>query len=141
MIAENYGKDLASEITLEEMLSNKGIWKEIPAGTVLYLPERIGHHGYDTYTHTAIFMGLDSNNEPVFSEFSSYMKQGPEYGHGFEQFTLMYKGQNIEPYNPRNGELKVFMFDAVEASKRIKLRRNSVRQVLSLEGQGGKIIW
>jgi len=133
MIAENYGEDLASEITLKEMLSNEEIWKEIPTGTVLYLPERIGHHGYDTFTHTAIFMGLDSNEEPMFSEFSVYMKEGPEYGHGFEQFTRMYKGQNIEPYNPRNGELKVFMFDAVEASKRIRLEAESISGDLSQE--------
>lgn len=133
MIAGNYGEDLALEMTLKEMLSNKDIWKEIPAGTVLYLPERIGHHGYDTFTHTAIFMGLDSNNEPMFSEFSSYMKEGPEYGHGFQQFTLMYKGQNIEPYNPRNGELKVFMFDAVEASKRIRSKVGGISGALSRE--------
>jgi hypothetical protein len=124
MIAENYGRDLVSEITLKEMLTNKDIWKEIPAGTVLYLPERIGAHGYDTFTHTAIFMGLDSDQEPMFSEFSVYMKEGPEYGHGFEQFTRMYRGQNIEPYNSGNGELKVFMFDAVEASRRIKEAEN-----------------
>lgn len=65
-------------------------------------------------------MGLNKEKEPLFSEFSVYMKNGPEYGYGFEQFTRMYRGQNIEPYNPRNGELKVFLFDAVEASKRIK---------------------
>jgi hypothetical protein len=128
MIAENYGRDLASEIALKEMLINKDIWKELPAGTVLYLPERIGHHGYDTFTHTGIFMGLDCSQEPMFSEFSVYMKRGPEYGHGFEQFTRMYRGQNIEPWNPRNGGLKVFIFNAVEASRRIELpwkgRRN-----------------
>jgi hypothetical protein len=32
----------------------------------------------------------------------------------------MYRGQDIEPYNPSNGPLKVFLFDAVEASKRMK---------------------
>jgi hypothetical protein len=126
MIAENYGRDLALEIPLKEMLTNKDIWEEIPAGTVLYLPERIGHHGYDTFTHTAIFMGLDPDQEPMFSEFSVYMKEGPEYGHGFEQFTRMYRGQNIEPYNSGNGELKVFMFNAVEASRRVKLARRAV---------------
>jgi hypothetical protein len=144
MISENYGADLSSEITVKEMLSNRDIWEGIPAGTVLYLPERIGHHGYDTFTHTAIFMGLDANNEPMFSEFSSYMKEGPEHAHGFEQFTRMYKGQNIEPYNPRNGELKVFMFDAVEASKRIKLNRESItiRRDFSHKtlGQSGGVI-
>lgn len=137
MISENYGKDLVSEITLKEMLSNEEIWEEIPAGTVLYLPERIGHHGYDTFTHTAIFMGLDSNQEPMFSEFSVYMKNGPEYGHGFEQFTRMYRGQNIEPYNSKNGELKVFLFDAVEASKRIRLEAESIGEGIF---QGGEII-
>ncbi len=64
-------------------------------------------------------MGLNSMQEPLFSEFSSYMKTGPEYGENFEQFIKMYKNQNIEPYNSQNGELKVFMFDAVEASRRI----------------------
>lgn len=52
MIAENYGTDLTHEIALKEILSNRNVWKKIPPGTVLYLPERIGHHGYDTlYTY------------------------------------------------------------------------------------------
>lgn len=120
MISQHYGEDLMAEIELKKMLSEKSLWENMPPGTVMYLPERIGHHGYDTFTHVAIFMGLDKEKEPLFSEFSVYMKSGPEYGHGFEQFTKMYRGQNIEPYNPSNGGLKVFLFDAVEASRRIE---------------------
>jgi hypothetical protein len=120
MIAQHYGSDLASEMNLETMLSNRNVWSAMPPGTVLYLPERIGHHGYDTFTHTAIFMGLDEDQEPMFSEFSAYMRNGPESGHGFSQFTRMYRGQDIEPYNSNNGPLKVFLFNAVEASRRIR---------------------
>jgi hypothetical protein len=120
MLSQQLGKDLATEIEVKELLSNREIWNKIPLGTVLYLPERIGHHGYDTFTHVAIFMGRNKAKEPLFAEFSVYMRNGPQYGHGFEQFTRMYRGQNIEPYNPANGPLKVFLFDAVEASKRMK---------------------
>ena len=120
MLSQELGEDLATEIELKELLSNKEIWDKMPPGTVLYLPERIGHHGYDTFTHVAIFMGRNQAKEPLFAEFSVYMKNGPQYGHGFEQFTRMYRGQNIEPYNPANGPLKAFLFDAVEASKRIR---------------------
>jgi len=123
MIQKNYGKDLAAEPSLKEILSNKNVWKNIPAGSVLYLPESVGHHGYDTFTHTAIFMGLSDNKEPLFSEFSVYMKNGPEFGHGFDQFARMYRGKRIEPHNPENGELKVFIFDAVKGRKRIKETR------------------
>jgi cell wall-associated NlpC family hydrolase len=119
MLSQELGEDLATEIELKELLSNKDIWDKMPPGTVLYLPERIGHHGYDTFTHVAIFIGRNKAKEPLFAEFSVYMRNGPQYGHGFEQFTRMYRGQNIEPYNPANGPLKVFLFDAVEASKRI----------------------
>lgn len=120
MLSQKLGKDLEAEIELKELLSNSDIWDNMAPGTVIYLPERIGHHGYDTFTHVAIFIGRNKAKEPLFAEFSAYMQNGPEYGHGFEQFTRMYRGQNIEPYNPANGPLKVFLFDAVEASKRIK---------------------
>jgi cell wall-associated NlpC family hydrolase len=120
MLSQHFGEDLATEMELKKVLSDKTIWEKMPPGTVIYLPERIGHHGYDTFTHVAIFMGLNKIREPLFSEFSVYMKNGPEYGYGFEQFTKMYRGQDIEPYNPSNGPLKVFLFDAVEASKRMK---------------------
>ena len=120
MLSQQLGEDLATEVELKELLSNSDIWNNMPPGTVIYLPERIGHHGYDTFTHVAIFMGLNKAREPLFSEFSVYMQNGPEYAHGFEQFTKMYRGQDIEPYNPANGTLKVFLFDAVETSKRMK---------------------
>jgi hypothetical protein len=120
MLSQQLGEDLETEIELKDLLSNSEIWNNLPPGTVIYLPERIGHHGYDTFTHVAIFMGRNKAKEPLFAEFSVYMKNGPQYGHDFEQFTRMYRGQNIEPYNPANGPLKVFLFDAVEASKRIK---------------------
>lgn len=120
MLSQHFGKDLATEIELKKVLSDKTIWEKITPGTVIYLPERIGHHGYDTFTHVGIFMGLNKAKDPLFAEFSVYMKNGPQYGHDFEQFTRMYRGQNIEPYNPANGPLKVFLFNAVEASKRIK---------------------
>lgn len=117
MLATIYGEDLTREIPLKTMLFDKTIWSHIPPGTVLYLPERVGHHGYDTFTHTAIFMGLDPHQEPMFSEFSVYMQNGPEYGHGLEQFTRMYNDKSIEAYTP-NTELMVFMFDAVKASSK-----------------------
>lgn len=131
MLSEHYGEDLVAEIEVETMLTDEEIWEEISPGTVLYLPERIGHHGYDTFTHVGIFMGLNENEEPMFSEFSSYMRNGPEYGYGFNQFTRMYRGQNIEPYNPNNGPLMVFMFNAVEASRRIKEENNP-----NIQGRG-----
>lgn len=75
-------------------------------------------------------MGLDSMQEPLFSEFSASMKSGPEYGEDFEKFSSMYKNQNIDPYVPQNGELKVFLFDAVEASRRV--RNSSLRKGFTL---------
>lgn len=120
------GGDLIAEIPVKQMLTDTTFWEQIPAGTVMYLPEPIGHHGYDTYTHTTVFMGLDSTRSPMFAEFSGYMKHGPEYGHGFEKFSSMYRGKSIEPMNPSKGELKVLMFDAVEASRRFGLEKGVV---------------
>jgi len=122
--SDKNGKDLCAEISVHEMLTNKDIWKEIPAGTVLYLPEKgDSHHGRDQFTHTAVYMGLDRDSEPMFAEFSGYMKNGPSYGHGIKEFKRMYGAYKISEIKEweNNPKLNVFMFDAVEASRRIGL--------------------
>lgn len=52
MLSQHYGENLMAEIELKKMLSDKSIWENMPPGTVMYLPERIGHHGYDTFIPT-----------------------------------------------------------------------------------------
>lgn len=123
------GGDLVAYVPIKEMIADNGstLWGKVPPGTVMYLPEREGHNGYDTYTHTAVFLGLDKERKPMFAEFSSYMKHGPQHGHGFDTFIKMYSGKDITPTNPNNGPLKVLMFDAVEASRRYGLEKGLVK--------------
>lgn len=121
------GGDLVAYVPVKEMISNEKLWEEVPPGTVMYLPEPVGHHGYDQYTHTTIFMGLDKNGQPMFAEFSPYMKNGPQYGHGFDKFIKMYAGKSITASDPKNEPLKVLMFDAVEASRRYGLEKGAVK--------------
>jgi hypothetical protein len=123
---KSLGGDLIAEVPLKKMLTDRELWQQVPPGTVMYLPEPEGHHGYDTYTHTTVFIGLDSDKKPRFAEFSGYMSNGPEYGHGFSQFASLYRKKSIEPKLSSNKELKVLMFDAVEASRRFDLEHGVV---------------
>lgn len=123
-LSNELGDDLVAEIPVEKMLSGRFDWQQVPPGTLLYLPHARWDQHAGSYTHATIFMGLDSEKKPLFAEYSGQMRNGPQYGKGLREAFSGYREYFTRMRNRFNPN--VFMFDAVEASRRFDLEDGHV---------------
>jgi len=106
------GRDLIAEVDLEDILYDSKIWEEIPPGTVMYMPnENIKQE----YSYIAIFLGIEKKGSPIFAGLSFK----PESNISLKELSSLYKGN-------KNDNLKVTLFDSVEASRRHGFEKGSV---------------
>ena len=75
-------------------IAKEEFWKNIADGSLVYLrTEGESQHGYDQYSHTAAFIGLDENQHPIFAEYAPIMQRGPETKRTLGQLLSMYRGK------------------------------------------------
>lgn len=100
-------------ISLNDIFTNRFIWKDIPPGTVLDIEES-----------SSIYMGLNKDGSPIFSCFTRYSRNKPEIGVGLVDLKRKYIGTERDT--------DVALFDAVDCSRNFDTEGGDITPDLNL---------
>jgi hypothetical protein len=75
-------------------IANEDYWQDVSPGSLVYLrTEGYGQHGFNEYSHVAVFLGFDEKGKTIFGEYTPGMEKGPEINRSLNQVLRMYYGK------------------------------------------------